>query len=98
MDAPLPFNFELAMSNLDLTDVDSNSTLVPGDVYFVRWMKYQGQIPESWIGVVCDESMLPAKFLETRPTNGYLGSIKQEIQPRQRLYPVWLIGKSDDAL
>ena len=95
MDSQRPFNFELVAPHLDLEDVSPNAPILPGDCYFVRWMNSPGDPPKSWIGVICEEAMLPADFLATRPIEGFPEAADFGIENRNRQYPVWLVGKKD---
>lgn len=83
MDRQLPFNFELANPHLDLLDVDPNGPINPGDAYLVRWATDQGL--DSWIGIICDDDMLPLEFLARKPDANDFGAV----------YPVWLIGRKN---
>jgi hypothetical protein len=94
-DSHSSFNFELVLTQLDLIDVDPNSHLAPGSCYFIRWMTAPGEIPKSWIGIICDDSMLPADFRATRPVDALQDGGDFGVLNKDTAYPVWLVGKGD---
>jgi hypothetical protein len=96
MNDQMPFNLELVDPKLDIIDVDPNGPINAGDCYLVRWMANQGEILRSWIGVICDDGMLPPEFIATKPVEALADATDFGVENREKQYPVWLVGRKDE--